>query len=148
MELPEKLGEIVPYDAAVHFEFISKWWELYYGKIDMPVDCVPPTGAVAMWKGKPVAAAFIYQTNAKMAMIHLPVVDPELGAGRRVFFLRSVIDGAIEMAKAWLDGKGFIWCCTDHSVVARVYRERGMTCPGESDIFFLPVGSQSSEFLK
>lgn len=146
--LPEKLGEIIPYNREEHYPLVSKWWAAYYAGFEFPAACLPDTGVVVTFKGKPVGAAFIYQTNAKMAMIHYPVVDPELGAGRRVFFLRSVVDGAIDAARAWLDGQGFIFCCTDHAVVARVYNERGMACSGELDLYFLPVGNHKPDMLQ
>lgn len=146
--LPEKLGEIIPYNKAEHLHLIQKWWAEYYDGFSFADECLPETGVVVAYKGKPVAAAFIYQTNAKMAMIHYPVVDPSLGAGNRVFFLRTVVDGAIEAAKVWLGGEGFIFSITDHSVVGRTYQQRGMECSGEADLYFYPVGQQSAEMLK
>lgn len=140
--------EIVPYRAEQHYSEAARWWGLYYDGDPLPSNCLPPTGAVAMADGKPAAVAFLYLTNAKMAMIHLASANPDLKPLRRVPALRSAVRGAIEMARQWLNGEGFIWCCTDSAVVSRVYRELGMTCPGEADVYFLPVGRESSEFLK
>jgi hypothetical protein len=102
-----------------------------------------------MHKGQPAAAAFVYKAmGAKMAHIHWAIVDPALGAGRRVGLLSSAIEGAIDLAKEYLAGEGFIWCCTDSAVVARMYNKAGMHCAGEADVFFMPIGAQSFEFLK
>lgn len=139
---------VVPYDASQHYALVARWWRLYYDGDPLPVECLPDTGVVAICHGKPAAAAFIYRTNAAMAMVHLPIADPSLGSGRRIKALRAAIAGAVEDAKAWLNGHGFVWCCTDHAVVARVYGELGLHCPGEADVYFLPVGQESAEFLK
>jgi hypothetical protein len=139
---------VVDYDPALHYGAVAAWWNHYYPGDPLPAACLPPTGAMALYKGRPAAVAFLYLTNARMAMVHLPCADPELGAGRRIACLRAAIAGAVERARAWLDGQGFVWCCTDNAVVARVYGELGMACPGEADVYFLPVGPESSEFLK
>ena len=139
---------IVPFDKDAHYDAINSWWGAYYKGDCLPVECLPDTGAVAIYKGVPAAAAFLYKSNAKMAHIHFACANPELGAGRKVFFLRAVIKRCIEMGREFLGGEGFIWCCTDHAVVGRIYTENGMFCAGEGDTFFLGVGNESEEFLK
>lgn len=140
---------IIEYNKEAHYEIVRQWWGLYYEGEEFPSECLPNMGAVALLKGVPAAVAFIYSSpDVKMAHIHFPMVDPELGAGRRIESLKAAISGAIEMAKKFLDGQGFIWCCTDHAVVARVYGQSGMTCAGEADVFYMPVGKQNCDFLK
>lgn len=138
----------IPYDADAHYELVREWWAHYYDGDPFPKACLPDTGSMVLHKGKPAGVAFIYQPNAKMAHIHFAMVDPSIGAGRRIKILREAVASAIEMAKEFLQGEGFIWCCTDNAVVARVYSENNMVCSGEADVFYLQVGKQNEEFLK
>ena len=140
--------EVVPFNKADHYETIRKWWEFYYDGDLLPAVCLPDSGAVVMFRGKPAAVSFLYKTNAKIAQIHFTMANPDLGPGRRVFFLDKVVAAVIEMAKEFLDGQGFIWTVTDHATVGRVYQRAGLTCVGEADAFFLPAGDEDCEFLK
>lgn len=140
--------EIIPYHPESHLETVRGWWSGYYPGEDFPGICLPDSGCIALYHGKPAAIAFLYKCNAKMTQIQFPVVDPALGAGRRINLLKAAIAGAMEMAKEHLGGEGFIWCCTDHAVVGRIYAENKMICAGEADVYFLPLGSQPHEFLK
>jgi hypothetical protein len=90
----------------------------------------------------------LYLTNASMVIMSFAMVDPAMGAGRRVNYLRAVVDAGLEAAREYLSHEGFVWCCTDNAVVGRIYAEAGMVCPGEADVYFYPVGNQCSEFLK
>lgn len=145
--LPEKIGDIIDFNKEIHLPVIQEWWHLYYGEITFPEDCVPETGAAVSYRGKLAGAAFIYLTNSSLIHIQYPVVDPGLGAGRRVNLLRTVISAAIDKCRTLLGGKGIIWACTDHSVVARIYSEHNMLCPGEADVFFMPLGGEPVKFL-
>jgi hypothetical protein len=140
--------KVIPYSVDEHYETVSQWWATYHDGEGFPKDCLPDSGAIVLRGDKPVAVTFFYKTNSKMVWLHFAMADPSLGAGRRVDFVRMAIAGAIEMAKDHLQGEGHIWCCTDNAVVARLYAENGMTCPGEADIYFLPVGNQSQDFMK
>ncbi len=142
-----KQPEIIPYNAADHYDLVHQWWSHYNGE-PFPVECLPDTGVIALNGTKPAAVMFMYTTNSKMVWLHFAMADPELGAGRRVDFVRAAVAAAIDMAKAHLNGQGHIWCCTDSAVVARIYAENKMECPGEADVYFLPVGKQSTEFMK
>lgn len=140
--------DVVDFDKEAHYQFVADWWSFYYDGDSIPKECLPDSGAVVIYKDKPVAMAFLYKTNAKIAQIHFSIADPKMGAGRRVFFLRKAVAGCIEKAKDFLQGEGFIWTCTDHASVGRVYAENGMECPGEADVYYLGVGTTDAEFLK
>lgn len=142
------VDHVVEFNKEEHYSFVADWWSFYYEGDTIPKECLPDSGAVIIYKGKPVAIAFLYKTNAKIAQMHFTIADPAMGAGRRVFFIRKAVAACIEMAKEWLDGKGFIWTCTDNAVVGRVYTENGMECPGEADVYFLGAGDSDPEFLK
>lgn len=140
--------DAIPFNKEKHYDVISKWWGLYYNGDPMPKECLPDTGCVIVHKKEPVAAAFIYKTNSSIVQIHFSMVDPALGAGHRIFFLRKVVEETIAMAKEIIGEKGIIWTCTDHAVVSRVYQENGLLCVGECDTFLMPFGDLSTEFMK
>lgn len=152
MKTNDEFGDdvaIIPYSVKDHYDLIRSWWALYYNGDALPESCLPDTGLVALRpNGKPAAVVFIYKTNSKMIHLHFAMADPEIGAGRRIKYVRAVIAGGIKKAKEFLGGQGFVWCCTDCAVIARVYQENGMSCPGEADVYYLPVGNESPEFLK
>lgn len=141
-------NKTIPYCRETHYETVRKWWAHYNNGDDFPADCLPDTGIIVLKGDNPAAVMFMYKTNSKMVWLHFAMADPDLGAGRKVDYVRDAIAATIELAKEHLNGEGHIWCCTDNAVVARIYAENNMQCPGEADVYFLPIGNLSTDFMK
>jgi hypothetical protein len=141
---------VVPFEKEVHLPAIAAWWEKAYPGASLPAACIPPTGAVAMHRGKPGASCFVYTTNAAFAVLALAVADPAIPPSRRIDVLREAVLGAIELAVKLVGPVGVVWSCTDNAVVARVYEECGLTNPGgtSADVFYLTLGGVPSGFLE
>lgn len=139
---------IEPFVKDKHYEFIKNWWALYYYGDIFPEKCVPNNGIVVTHGGKPVASCFIYVNESKFCHIGFSMVDPDHKAGKRIFFLRECIEATLNRAKELVGEDAVIWSLTDHAVVARVYREKGIHCLGEGDLFAYAKDVADIEFLK
>lgn len=140
--------EVGVYDKEELYPFLSQWWSLYYNNDVLPKDCVPKHGAVILSKDKPVALCLLYVSDTKICNLNFCMVDPSVGAGRKVFFLRHVVDAGIKEAQRIVGDDVIIWSLTDHAVVGRVYQEKGFECLGEGDCFSYSAKSKDIEFLK
>jgi hypothetical protein len=138
---------IDPFVKAEHYDVVKSWWSLYYGGDIFPEKCVPDNGVVVCHAGKPVASCFIYANESKFCHIGFSMVDPAHKAGKRIFFLRKCIEATLERAKELVGEDAVIWSLTDHAVVARVYREKGIHCLGEGDLFAYAKNTDDLEFL-
>ena len=74
--------------------FIRKWWEAWPEWVSPADDFLPETGVVVESNSKPVAAGFIYLTNAKVALLEWIVSDPEYREKNRKQALELLITGA------------------------------------------------------
>ncbi len=64
------------YDPLDHTFLLKSWWESRQG-IDFPIRLLSDLGYVAYEEGRAVAAAFLFTTNSKVALLGWPVSDPE-----------------------------------------------------------------------
>lgn len=138
--------EVGNLDKEKHFENLNKWWNLYYNG-EIPESFVPKHGSVIYFRGKLVASCFLYINDTKLCHLDFCMVDPEMGAGRRVFFLRHVIEAGIKKAKEIVGDDVTIWSLTDHAVVGRVYQEKGFHLLGEGDCFAYTSNEKNKQFL-
>lgn len=74
----------------------------------LPPECLPPSGVVVMVDGKPAGASFAYLPNAAIAYIAFTCVNPALSGRVRLTVAKRAIQGAVEIAEAFLNGRGFI----------------------------------------
>jgi len=79
--------------------FIKKWWEAWPEWVSPSDDFLPETGVVVENNKKPVAAGFIYLTNAKVALLEWIISDPEYREDNRKQALELLITGAEEIIK-------------------------------------------------
>ncbi len=79
--------------------FIRKWWEAWPEWVSPTDDFLPETGVVVENNNKPVAAGFIYLTNAKVALLEWIISDPEYREDNRKQALELLITGAEEIIK-------------------------------------------------
>lgn len=140
--------QVIDFDKESHYVFIKEWWCKYYYADPPPESCVPRHGVIALFKGKPVASAFLYINETKLCHLDFCMVDPNMGAGRRVFFLRHIVDAGIKKAKQILGDEAVIWSLTDHAVVGRIYQEKGFKCLGEGDCFAYTESATNVKFLE
>ena len=137
------LGDLIPDE---HHETLCKWWDIYYnGKI--PRDFVPKHGSVAYFKGKLAAACFLFINDTKLCHLDFCMVDPEIGAGRRVYLLRKVVEAGLAKAREIVGEDVTVWSLTDHAVVGRVYQEQGFELLGEGDCYAYTKDEKKREFL-
>lgn len=142
--------DIVPFDKERHLPVIETWWRSYFPNERLPLACIPPTGVVAMHRSRPGASCFVYTTNAAFAVLALAVADPGVPPSRRIEVLRTAIAGAIALARELVGDDGVVWSCTDNAIVARLYRDLGMHCPGgtSADVFYLAPPTLNTGFLE
>lgn len=138
--------EVGDLDKEKHYETLTKWWDIYYNG-EIPENFVPKHGSVIYFRGKLVAACFLYINDTKLCHLDFCMVDPEMGAGRRVFLLREIVKAGVEKAKKLVGDDVTIWSLTDHAVVGRVYQEKGFHLLGEGDCFAYSENKKSIEFL-
>ena len=140
--------DVIDFVKEDHLEIMNGWWGGYYFEEAIPEQYIPKHGCVILYKGKPVASCFLFINDTKLCHMDFCIVDPDLGAGRRVFFLQHVIDAGIAKAKKILGEDVVIWSLTDHAVVGRSYTKKGFECLGEGDCFAYTENKDNIEFLK
>jgi len=74
-----------------HEKLVKQWWESRQN-IEFPARLLSDTGMVAYHESRPVAAAFLYLTNSKVAWIGWPISDPESDAEVRSEALNAVFE--------------------------------------------------------
>jgi hypothetical protein len=122
------------YDAARHYPLIASWWEAR-GNVCLPADVLPPTGSVAMVRGKPVAACFIWLTNAKAAYLAFPVNAPELSPRTAYRAVGLAIEDCVRIARE--AGCEMIWAATSSRSIDRLYDRCGLTRSSPHTNFFM-----------
>ena len=122
------------YDAVRHYALIASWWKAH-GSDCLPADVVPPTASLAVRRGKPVAACFIYLTNASCAYLAFPVSAPELSPHAAFRAVGLAIDGAIAIGRE--AGCQMIWAATTSRTVDRLFGRAGMTRSSPHTCFFM-----------
>jgi len=133
------------YDAARHYSLVASWWKAR-GNECLPADVLPPTASLAMLGGKPVAACFIWLTNAKAAYLAFPVSAPELVPHTAYRAVGLAIEGALEIARE--AGCQMIWAATSSRSIDRLYDRAGLTRSSPHSNFFMLMGQDiSSDML-
>jgi len=133
------------YDAARHYSLVASWWKAR-GNECLPADVLPPTASLAMLGGKPVAACFIWLTNAKAAYLAFPVSAPELAPHTAYRAVGLAIEGALEIARE--AGCQMIWAATSSRSIDRLYDRAGLTRSSPHSNFFMLMGQDiSSDML-
>jgi hypothetical protein len=134
------------YDAARDYPLIASWWAAR-DNVCLPADVLPPTACLTVnGRGTPVAACFIWLTNAKAAYLAFPVSAPELAAHTAYRAVGLAIDGALEIARE--AGCQMIWAATSSRSIDRLYDRAGLTRSSPHSNFFMLMGSgMSSDML-
>jgi hypothetical protein len=138
--------DVIDFDRDLHYPIINSWWGIYY-QGPVPLEFVPKYGAAIAYRGKLAATCFLYINDTKLCHLDICMVDPSIGAGRRIYVLRALVDAGIAKAKEIVGEDCTIWSVTDHSVVGRVYQEKGLKCLGEADVYALSTNKNNIEFL-
>jgi len=94
-----KIRHITKQDHSV---LLSKWWK-EWGFAPVPIDFLPETGWVVLYKKRPIIAAYMYTTDSKVAWLSWFISD-------KSFNDREVRNEAIKMiltiAEITADGRG------------------------------------------
>ena len=128
------------YDVKQHYSLIASWWKARDNEC-LPSDVLPPTASLVMQGGKPVAACFIWLTNAKAAYLAFPFSAPELSAHAAYRAVGLAIDGAIAIARE--AGCQMIWAATSSRSIDRLYDRAGLTRSSPHTNFFMLMGQDS-----
>jgi len=97
---------ILPYESSEHENWLKRAWESRQG-IDFPVRLLSDTGLVVVNGIYPVAAAFLYKTNSKVAWLGWPITEPESTPEARSEALNMIFEKLHVMAK--LEDYELIW---------------------------------------
>lgn len=135
-----------PYDPAAHYDLIAGWWRAHDDSVCLPADVLPPTGVVVLEGGSPIAASFLYLTNANAAHLAFTVTAPGLRPMRAVRAARQAIAGAIVLGRRC--GAKMIWSTTDNAVIDRLaVREGFRRATPHHNHFLLLDSTLSSDLL-
>src|SRR5258707_1169109 len=122
------------YAAARHYALITSWWKAR-GSECLPADILPPTASLVVQGAKPVAACFIWLTNARAAYLAFPVSAPELSPHTAYRAVGMAIDGAIAIGRE--AGCHMIWAATASRSVDRLYSRAGLVRSSPHTNFFM-----------
>lgn len=134
------------YNAARHYPLIASWWEAR-GNVCLPVDVLPPTGCLAVsGDATPIAACFVWLTNARAAYLAFPVSAPGLESRTAHRAISRAIDGALRIARD--AGCQMIWAATSSRSIDRLYDRAGLVrTSAHSNFFMLIEPGMSSDML-
>lgn len=96
--------------------FIKEWWKKW-PEWEAPADTfLPSTGVVVEAENKPVAACFVYLTNAKVGLIEWVVSDPDYRESNRKTIIELLIISAEEMLRVLDYDFAFSVCRSQHLI--------------------------------
>lgn len=135
-----------PYAVFMHYDTIAAWWKAR-GDTCLPEDVLPATGAVVTRDGEPIAACYLWLTNAYAAYIAFPVTAPGLSPRVALRAVEMAVDGAIACARK--EGCKMIWGAAENRGVDRIFQRKGLvrTSPPLHNYFMLLDPSISSDML-
>ena len=87
-----------PYDKT-YYGILAGWWKGHPGWEPLPEDFIPKHGVVCVDEGTSVCAAFLYETDTKLAWIGFPIVDPTVSKEVRKDALDALIPSLLGIAK-------------------------------------------------
>ena len=93
-----KFLEWKPFDVDQHLPIITEW----ANKRNFPApskEFLPPTGILLSWQGKPIAAAFLFKTDANVACIAHLFSDPDADKDIRQEAVKVAIDFLTQSAR-------------------------------------------------
>lgn len=64
------------YDQKKHFPLVFKWWRKHRG-VSVDINAISPVGLVAYAGEDPLAIAWLFLSNSKLAQIGWPVTNPD-----------------------------------------------------------------------
>lgn len=129
-----------PYSADKHYGLIRAWWAAR-GDQALPADVLPPSGAMAVLDGEPIAHCAIWLTNAKCAYLAFPIAAPNLKPKLTYLGVRAAIEGAIEIAIH--AGCKMIWATAENRGVDRIFTKEGFKRASPLNSYFMLFGGSS-----
>lgn len=116
--------QITVYDKKRHWLVLEAWWEAR-GFPSADPALLPPTGRVALFQGNPIAAAFLFKTDAKSATIGNLVSDPLSTKSDRSDAIDLLLLTLAEIA----EDEGFLMvaAATNHPGLVTRYEKLGWT---------------------
>lgn len=115
------------------YKTLDGWWRQYSEwKDSVPELILPPYGAIVEHEGKPVAAAFLYETKGNgCSWMEWIVADPAADKMVRAMALDKLIDDVSEYAKN--EGYQFVFMTVKHPKLLERLIEKGFM-KGDGDM--------------
>jgi len=118
-------------------KIIEEWWEAWPEWTSPGADFLPDTGVVVTADDKMIMAAFIYLTNAKVALLEWIISDPEYREDNRKQALELLITGGEEIIKSL--GYGFTFSMCRNKNLGETYKKLGWHKDEEPSFEFVKI---------
>lgn len=113
-------------------------WRALHKVPQVPLEALPPTGCVAWLGEEPLAMAWLYFSNSKLAYLAWPVAKPGLAARKSRSALEACFRQLIALARE--AGASFIVTTASHRGLTRLLASLGMKQGTEHTILTMEVG--------
>jgi len=104
-------------------EIINEWWEAWPDWVNPGIGFLPETGVVVTAGEKPILAAFIYFTNAQVALFEWIISDPNYREDNRQEAVELLIQGAESVIKS--QGYKFMFSISKHKKLMNTMENLG-----------------------
>ena len=118
-------------------ETIEKWWEAWPDWTSPGEGFLPETGLVVTSNDKLIMAAFIYLTNAKVALLEWIISDPDYRENDRKQALELLITGGEEVIKSL--GYKFTFSMCRSKNLGETYKKLGWHKDEEPSFEFVKI---------
>ena len=119
------------YETIVQWQ--TKWWKINLPKTMLPDD--GKSGFMIEKNNKPVACAFFYVTNSKIALIGWVMSDPEYREEDRQLLIESLITNIEHTSKKM--GYVHMYTISGHKNLSKTYRKLGWVDSNESVVHLM-----------
>lgn len=116
--------ELKLYEPRKHFTLVYGWWKAHRNS-SLDLDSLSGSGLVAYQDEKPVAAAWLFMSNGKVAQIGWPVVNPDSGMKQKTEAITLLIQGLSQLAKD--QGYTRMMTFSSSSGLTRKFQKEGFT---------------------
>jgi len=116
---------------------IEKWWEAWPEWTSPGEEFLPDTGVVVTANDKLIMAAFIYLTNAKVALLEWIISDPDYREDNRKQALELLITGGEEVIKSL--GYKFTFSMCRSKNLGETYKKLGWHKDEEPSFEFVKI---------
>jgi hypothetical protein len=114
--------EIVNFDLLKHYGSICDWWRRQ-GWEPIPLDMLPKTGLVVEEKGLPLAAGFLYSSDANISWFEFMVTNPDTEKRVNLKAINLLVESILKRSKEM--GYPLCFTSTIRPGLVRIYKKHG-----------------------